>query len=76
MPKDSTGKTASNIIEVRPCRGIAQLVEHRSPKPRVEGSSPSAPASFKTIKTRPQTTYAMSVPFALSAASSVRPFIN
>ena len=25
-------------------RGIAQLVEHRSPKPRVEGSSPSAPA--------------------------------
>ena len=26
------------------CRGLAQLVEHRSPKPRVVGSSPSAPA--------------------------------
>src|SRR3546814_9614108 len=25
-------------------RGIAQLVEHRSPKPRVVGSSPTAPA--------------------------------
>ena len=35
-------------------RGIAQLVEHRSPKPGVGGSSPSAPASkymnSKTIK--------------------------
>ena len=28
-------------------RGLAQLVEHRSPKPRVVGSSPSAPASNK-----------------------------
>ena len=27
-------------------RGIAQLVEHRSPKPSVEGSNPSAPANF------------------------------
>ena len=27
-------------------RGIAQLVEHRSPKPGVGGSSPSAPATF------------------------------
>ena len=27
-------------------RGIAQLVEHRSPKPSVEGSSPSAPANM------------------------------
>lgn len=26
-------------------RGIAQLVERRSPKPQVEGSIPSAPAS-------------------------------
>src|SRR3546814_2300512 len=25
-------------------RGIAQLVEHRSPKPRVAGSNPAAPA--------------------------------
>ena len=29
-------------------RGIAQLVEQRSPKPRAEGSSPSAPAIRKT----------------------------
>ena len=28
-------------------RGIAQLVEQRSPKPRAEGSSPSAPAKMK-----------------------------
>ena len=28
-------------------RGIAQLVEQRSPKPRAEGSSPSAPAKQK-----------------------------
>ena len=27
-------------------RGIAQLVEQRSPKPRAEGSSPSAPAKI------------------------------
>ena len=27
-----------------PYRGIAQLVEQRSPKPRAEGSNPSAPA--------------------------------
>ena len=29
-------------------RGIAQLVEQRSPKPRAEGSSPSAPAKLKS----------------------------
>ena len=28
-------------------RGIAQLVEQRSPKPRAEGSNPSAPAKFE-----------------------------
>ena len=28
------------------CRGIAQLVEQRSPKPRAEGSIPSAPAKL------------------------------
>jgi hypothetical protein len=28
-------------------RGIAQLVERRSPKPQAEGSNPSAPARFK-----------------------------
>ena len=31
-------------------RGIAQLVEQRSPKPRAEGSSPSAPAKEKSEK--------------------------
>src|SRR3569832_1329322 len=35
---------ALRLVEAPPRRGIAQLVEHRSPKPRVEGSSPSAPA--------------------------------
>ena len=30
-------------------RGIAQLVEQRSPKPRAEGSSPSAPAKAKIL---------------------------
>ena len=32
-------------------RGIAQLVEQWSPKPRAEGSSPSAPAKVKSPKT-------------------------
>ena len=31
-------------------RGIAQLVEQRSPKPRAEGSSPSAPAKVRCLK--------------------------
>ena len=31
-------------------RGIAQLVEQRSPKPRAEGSSPSAPAKPIVLK--------------------------
>jgi hypothetical protein len=31
-------------------RGVAQLVEYRSPKPVVVGSSPTAPAkNFRTI---------------------------
>ena len=30
-------------------RGIAQLVEQRSPKPRAEGSSPSAPAKARSL---------------------------
>ena len=28
-------------------RAVAQLVEHRSPKPAVGGSSPSSPASLR-----------------------------
>ena len=35
------------IIEAFLHRGIAQLVEQRSPKPRVQGPSPCAPASEK-----------------------------
>ena len=31
------------------CRGLAQLVEHRSPKPRVKSSSLLAPARFSNI---------------------------
>ena len=30
-------------------RGIAQLVEQRSPKPRAVGSSPTAPAIFAAM---------------------------
>src|SRR5471030_1333269 len=33
-------------------RGVAQLVEHRSPKPGVAGSSPVAPVSFAEPQTR------------------------
>lgn len=33
-------------------RGIAQLVEQMVPKPRAEGSSPSAPAKSKTVTER------------------------
>ena len=33
----------------RSVRGIAQLVEQWSPKPRAEGSSPSAPAKYADV---------------------------
>ncbi len=33
-------------LQTRQPRGVAQLVEHRSPKPGVAGSSPAAPAGF------------------------------
>ena len=32
-----------------PCRGVAQLVEHRSPKPRATGSNPVTPATSPKI---------------------------
>ena len=32
---------------VSTCRPVVQLVEHRSPKPAVGGSSPSWPATYK-----------------------------
>ena len=39
-------------IDLALCRGIAQLVEHRSPKPGVGGSSPSAPATILGSRSR------------------------
>ncbi len=33
-----------------PDRGVAQLVEYRSPKPVVAGSSPAAPASYQAVR--------------------------
>ena len=39
-----TGRSGVRVPDGPPFRGIAQLVEQRSPKPRAEGSSPSAPA--------------------------------
>ena len=43
---------AERTLAFVPCgnyRGIAQLVEQRSPKPRAEGSNPSAPAIFLKV---------------------------
>ena len=37
-----------NTDAYKASRGVAQLVEHRSPKPGVEGSSPFAPAIQST----------------------------
>ena len=45
---DKASGTWYNNYRCKRDRGIAQLVEQRSPKPRAEGSSPSAPA--RTIK--------------------------
>ena len=39
-----------------PQRAVAQLAEHRSPKPQVGGSSPSCPASPPTTDTRERQT--------------------
>ena len=39
----------SNPIFSAIYRGIAQLVEQWSPKPRAEGSSPSAPAKYADV---------------------------
>ncbi len=39
----------SNPIFSAIYRGIAQLVEQRSPKPRAVGSIPTAPANFQNI---------------------------
>ena len=57
LRRSSTGPPPKPLASARagriPCarmpapRGVAQLVEHRSPKPRVVGSSPIAPASMR-----------------------------
>ena len=41
-----TDRSRVRVPEGPPYRGIAQLVEQRSPKPRVESSNLSAPAIF------------------------------
>ena len=46
VPASEQGSPSSN----RTLRGIAQLVEQRSPKPRAEGSNPSAPAKPTVLK--------------------------
>ena len=46
FPASERVSTRSNRI----LRGIAQLVEQRSPKPRAEGSSPSAPATSESLE--------------------------
>ena len=48
-------------------RGIAQLVEQRSPKPRAEGSSPSAPA-IKNISKRHWTSHFRGVSFCFGCS--------
>ena len=44
-------KKPQGILRLLPYRGIAQLVEQRSPKPRVQGPSPCAPAKEKWLET-------------------------
>jgi hypothetical protein len=39
-----------DFAELIPYRGVAQLEEHRSPKPRVAGSSPVSPAIKNKVK--------------------------
>ena len=42
----SSSNKAVGEKDKQECRGIAQLVEQRSPKPRAVGSNPTAPAIF------------------------------
>ena len=46
LPGGFAGVAMIPILALIVYRGIAQLVEQRSPKPRAEGSSPSTPASM------------------------------
>ena len=47
---DFTNKLFMLYNKQAPYRGIAQLVEQWSPKPRAEGSNPSAPANVQAGK--------------------------
>ena len=38
------------LLRVQPYRSVAQLVEHRSPKPGAGGSSPSTPAISNPVQ--------------------------
>jgi hypothetical protein len=50
-PEESNVPNRNN----RTCRSVAQLVEHRSPKPAVGGSSPSGPVGdWRKRRTRPK----------------------
>ena len=44
FPRSGGRTTCPTATEGTPPRAVAQLVEHRSPKPAVGGSSPSCPA--------------------------------
>ena len=44
--------------DARVRRSVAQLVEHRSPKPGVAGSSPATPASEESASANPAVTLA------------------
>ena len=50
-PKVHQNKNIEYLFNVFVYRGIAQLVESRSPKPLVLGSSPSAPAKAELVTT-------------------------
>jgi hypothetical protein len=45
LPMLETARIGGDAKDAKICRGVAQLVEYRSPKPVVAGSSPAAPAS-------------------------------
>ena len=50
------------VLELQACRDIVQLVERWSPKPNVEGSSPSVPVMTGSKKIR----FFLSIPQNLS----------
>ena len=65
-----SGMRASDSAEKMKYRGIAQLVEQRSPKPRAEGSSPSAPAKTQKSEHRNRYLSARCSDFALDSGQT------